>query len=148
MIESFTSCLTSNIKKSKSDLFIKLKVSSATDHLHCRAWYQPPNDSSCPTKSDGHYTQNKKIEPASFPQQKGMENWNTQSFCPKDLLHFTIFENGSTNITDLKIIWNVQADFREFRKPVGKETGGQYEVRDKEMKTRIKRDWRGRGNSR
>lgn len=41
---------------------------------------------------------------------------------------------------DLKIIWNVKADFSVFRKLVGKESGEQYDVREKERKTRIKRD--------
>lgn len=46
------------------------------------------------------------------------------------------------------MIKNGRAHFREFRKLVGKETRRQQEVREKEMKTRIKGGRTGRRNNR
>ena len=66
------------------------------------AWYQPANYSSCPIEADGHY---KTIELASFPQQKGMRNWNTV-ILPKGSAYILLFlrlvkqYNGFKNYTE------------------------------------------------
>lgn len=80
MTPSFTSSLTSRIRKSNSDLLGSTYPGLRTS-WHCPAGYWPkPQLWPLRTGVRDHHTLNKKMEPASFPQQKG--SLNSQSFSP------------------------------------------------------------------